>query len=49
MTHPFTLEIENFEFYDVTKQIRFDGSHLQLEQTNLLEGMEKVSNVSSGI
>ena len=46
--HHFTPETENVEFYDVTKKV-IDGSHQQLEQTDLLPGKEKVSSVSCGI
>jgi hypothetical protein len=48
VTHHFTLEPENVEFYDIAKK-RFHGSHQQLEQTDLLPGKEKVSSVSCGI
>ena len=47
--HHFSPETENVEFYDVTKKKLFEGSHQQLEQTALLHGMEKLSNVSCGI
>jgi hypothetical protein len=49
VTHHFTPETENVEFYDVTKKKRFDGSHQQLEKTDLLPGKDKVSSVSCGI
>jgi hypothetical protein len=47
--HHFTLKTENVKFYDVTKKIKFDGSHKQLEPTDLLQVMEKVFNVPCGI
>jgi hypothetical protein len=46
MTHPFIPEKETVEFYDVTKQIWYDASNSQFYQTDLLQGIEKVSNVS---
>ena len=41
MTRHFTPETENVEFYDVAKKI-FDRSNQQFEQTELLQGMEKI-------
>jgi hypothetical protein len=49
LTHHFTLETENVKIYDITEKKLFDGSHSQLEQTDLLQRIEKVSNVLCGI